>query len=63
MDNIYKQREGETFFEWKVRLGLMKLNKETDLDWAELLEILEWDISPDHYRKLSYAYKEYDEYI
>ena len=63
MENIYKQREGETLFEWKVRLSLMKLNKETDLDWAELLEILELDISPDHYRKLSYAYKEYSEYI
>jgi hypothetical protein len=63
MDNIYKQREGETLFEWKVRLSLMKLNKETDLDWAELLEILELDMSPDHYRKLSYAYKEYSEYI
>ena len=63
MDNIYRQREGETFFEWKVRLSLMKLNKETDLDWAELLDILGLDMSPDHYRKLSYAYKEYSEYI
>ena len=40
MDNL-KRRENETLFEWKLRLSLMKLNKETDLDWSELVDILE----------------------
>ena len=48
MDNL-KRRENETLFEWKLRLSLMKLNKETDLDWSELVDILEMDMSADHY--------------
>ena len=63
MGENLKRREGETLFEWKLRLSLMKLNKETDLDWCELVELLEMDMSADHYRKLSYGYKEYDDYI
>ena len=62
MDNL-KRRENETLFEWKLRLSLMKLNKELDEDWSELVDILEMDMSADHYRKVSYGYKEYDEYI
>ena len=63
MEENLKRREGESLFEWKLRLSLMKLNKETDLDWCELVELLEMDMSADHYRKLSYGYKEYDDYI
>lgn len=63
MEENLKRREGESLFEWKLRLSLMKLNKETDLDWCELVELLEIDMSADHYRKLSYGYKEYDDYI
>lgn len=63
MGENLKRREGESLFEWKLRLSLMKLNKETDLDWCELVELLEMDMSADHYRKLSYGYKEYDDYI
>lgn len=63
MEENLKRREGESLFEWKLRLSLMKLNKETDLDWYELVELLEMDMSADHYRKLSYGYKEYDDYI
>ena len=63
MKENLKRREGESLFEWKLRLSLMKLNKETDLDWCELVELLEMDMSADHYRKLSYGYKEYDDYI
>jgi hypothetical protein len=63
MEENLKRREGESLFEWKLRLSLMKLNKEIDLDWCELVELLEMDMSADHYRKLSYGYKEYDDYI
>ena len=57
------RKENESFFEWKLRLSLMKLNHEIDEDWQELIDILGLDMSPCHYRKISYGYKEYDEYI
>lgn len=61
--NILKMKEGESHFEYKVRLCLAKLNKEIDLDWIEMVEILGLDCSSDHLRKLAYAYKEYYEYL
>ena len=63
MNNVLKRKEGETFFEWKLRLCLAKLNKELDEDWPELIEILELDLSPCHLRKTAYGLKEYDDYI
>lgn len=50
-------------FEEKVGLCLQKLNREIDLDWSEIVEILGLNCSADHLRKLAYAYKEYHEYI
>lgn len=50
-------------FERKLDLCLKKLNKEVDLDWIEIRDELGLDCSYDHLRKLSYAYKEYNEYI
>lgn len=50
-------------FEKKLNLCLSKLNKEIDLDWAEIAEELGIECSSDHLRKLSYGYQEYDEYI
>src|SRR5690606_3324477 len=47
----------------KVRLCIAKLNKEIDLDWSEIIDLLQLDCSPDHLRKLSYAYKEMSEYL
>lgn len=63
MSDILKQKEGESQFEYKVRLCLSKLNKEIDLDWIEIVELLELNCSSDHLRKLSYAYKEYYEFL
>lgn len=63
MSELLKIKEGESSFEHKVRLCLAKLNKEIDLDWVELVELLGLDCSGDHLRKLSYAYKEYSEYM
>lgn len=58
-----KQRSNETAFEYKVRICLMKLNKEINLDWYEIVELLGLECSSDHLRKLAYAYKEYHNYI
>jgi len=55
--------ETENEFEWKLRLCTSKLNKDIDLDWSEIIEILGLTCSSDHLRKLSYAYKEYGEYL
>lgn len=63
MEDLLKKRESESDFEWKVRLCNAKLNKEIDLDWSEISEILGLGISSDHLRKLSYAYKEFSEHI
>lgn len=58
-----KKRENESQFEYKIRLCNAKLAKELDLDWCELVELLELNCSSDHLRKLAYAYKEYSEYL
>lgn len=57
-NSILKRKDGENDFDYKVRLCVSKLNKEIDLDWAEIIDLLNLECSPDHLRKLSYAYKE-----
>lgn len=57
------RKESETDFDYKVRLCIAKLNKEIDLDWSEIAQLLHLDCSADHLRKLSYGYKEYYDYI
>lgn len=60
-DNL-KRRENESELKYKVRLCVAKLNKEIDLDWVEINQILGLNQSGDHTRKLAYAYKEiYDD--
>ena len=58
-----ERREDETRFEYKLRLCLAKLNKEIDLDWSEIVELIGEDISADHLRKTAYGFKEYYEYL
>ena len=58
-----KRKEGESFFEWKLRLCLQKLNKEVDIDWAEIVELLELNCSGDHLRKTAYGIKECYDYF
>jgi hypothetical protein len=58
MSDTLKRRENESEFDYKVRLCVSKLNKEIDLDWIEIIDLLKLNMSPDHLRKLSYAYKE-----
>lgn len=57
-NSFIKRKENESNFQYKVRLCMAKLNKEHDLDWSELVELLELNCSSDHLRKLSYAWKE-----
>ena len=60
-DNLHR-RESESEVKYKVRLCVAKLNKEIDLDWVEINQILGLNQSGDHTRKLSYGYKEiYDD--
>ena len=66
MNEILKKRDNETDFEWKVRLGVSKVKREVpyvDFDWQELVSVLDLKCSPDHFRKLSYAYTEYTDYM
>lgn len=58
-----KQQKDETPFEYKLRLCKSKINKEIDLDWSEIVELLDLDISADHLRKTAYGMIEYDSYI
>ena len=55
--------DGENNFEWKLRLCKAKINKEIDLDWQEIVELLGLNIHPDHLRKTAYGLVEYDDYI
>lgn len=61
--NLIDRLEGELDFEYKLRLCSLKLNKEIDLDWSEIVELLGLSISGDHLRKLSYGYKECEQYL
>lgn len=53
----------ENSFEWKLRLCKAKINREIDLDWQEIVDMLGLDVHPDHLRKTAYGLIEYDEYI
>lgn len=57
-----KRLEGETDFEFKLRLCMLKLDKQIDLDWQEIVDLLGLDVSADHLRKISYGYKEIKDY-
>jgi hypothetical protein len=50
MKDVLKRKENEIDFEYKIRLCLAKLNKEIDLDWHELVNLLELECSSDHLR-------------
>lgn len=61
MINI-KRCEGESDFEYKLRLTTSKLNRELDLDWDELVSLLDLECSADHLRKTAYGLKEAHEH-
>lgn len=58
-----QKKENETSFEWELRLCLAKLNKEIDLDWQEIVDVLDLNIHYDSLRKMSYGYQKVSEYL
>lgn len=50
-----KRRDGESDFDYKERLVVSKINREIDIDWSEMVGILNLDCSGDHLRKTSYG--------
>ena len=62
-ESIILRKPNESDFDYKVRLCIAKLNKEIDLDWSEIVDLLGLNCSADHLRKLAYAYKEMSENI
>lgn len=46
-----------------MRLCKAKLNREIDLDWQEIVDILNLDCHYDHLRKVAYGLVEYDNYL
>lgn len=57
------RKDGESQFEYKVRMLLAKLNKEISLEWDEIVELLGEDCSGDHMRKTAYGIREYHNYL
>ena len=51
----YNRYDMETDFEYKFRLCKDKINKNIDLDWSEIVSILNLDVSADHLRKTAYG--------
>ncbi|MEL0970642.1 hypothetical protein VXC30_19850, partial [Clostridioides difficile] len=49
--------------DYRIRIRLAKVNKEIDLDWGEIVELLGLECSPDHCRKVSYGLKEAFDYL
>ena len=44
---------GESDFQYKERLIVLKIEKLIDLDWQEIIDILSFDMSVDHFRKVA----------
>lgn len=59
----YLQQEGETFEDWKLRLIVGKIEREIDLDWSEIKDLLNIDCSADHLRKTAYGMYEVYQYM
>lgn len=62
MDNNLKRKENESDFEYKVRICLLKLDRVINLEWDEIAELVDAGCSGTHLRKLSYAYREMEEF-
>lgn len=50
---LTERQPGESLDAWRVRLMLMKVNKEIDLDWIEIRDLCEMDCSVDQLRKMA----------
>lgn len=58
-----QKRENESSDDWKYRLLELKINKETDLDWIELKEMLDLEETTDSIRKKARGAIEYKQYL
>lgn len=66
MDEIeqqYLQKPDETFMDWKIRLIVDKLEKNIDIDWTEMVNLLGIGCSSSHLRKVSYGIYEAWQYF
>lgn len=63
MDTNLLRKPNETKFEWKLRCCKAKINRETELNWEEISNLLNLRMSGDHLRKTAYGMVEYDKYI
>lgn len=63
MGELLKRKQNENDFEYKVRLCTLKLDRVIKNSWEELVKLTNANCSPDHLRKLSYAYKEFYEHM
>ena len=61
--DVCLKRDGESDFEWKLRLCKFKLIQKYDIEWQEIVDILGIDCSADHLRKTAYGILEYDKYL
>lgn len=55
--------DGEDLTGWEIRCCLAKKRGNTDMDWAEIRDILGLEITPDQLRKQAVGYEKYDNYI
>ena len=63
LDLNMKRHENEDYAAWQVRVCLAKRRKQTDMDWAEIRDMLELDITPDQLRKMAAGMEVYDDYL
>ncbi len=52
-NDLVERQPGESLNAWRIRLMLMKVNKEIDLDWIEIRDLCEMDCSVDQLRKMA----------
>lgn len=53
----------ESDFEYKLRLCKLKINKNIDIDWGEIVSLIGENMHPDSLRKAAYGMVEYDNYL
>jgi len=63
LDLNMKRHENEDNIAWQIRCCLAKRRKQTDMDWAEIRDVLNLDITPDQLRKMAAGMEIYDNYI
>ena len=59
----YERLQNESEFEWKFRLCRAKINKEIDLDWQEIIDILGLNCGVDFLRHRAYGWNDYYNFL